>query len=223
MKLAALISGGKDSIYAIYLAKKHGHEIKYLVSIESKNPESYMYHVPNIELAKKISEVMDIPIKYTITEGKKEEELKELREVLKSVNNKIDGVVSGALASNYQKSRIDTICEDLGLRSLTPLWGVDEEKYMEDLIKNGFEVIITSVSAQGLDKAWLGRKINKENLEELKKLKERYKIHLAGEGGEYESLVLDSPLYEKKLKILKSKIEWDEKTKTGKLKIKLNS
>lgn len=220
MKLATLVSGGKDSLYAAWLAKERRHKIKYLIGIESENPNSYMYHVPNINLVKKISEVMNLPIKYTVTKGKKEEELKKLREVLKSVKEEICGVVSGALASNYQRSRIEKICEELRLESLTPLWGIDEEEYMEDLIQNNFEVIITSAAAQGLDKSWLGREINRKSLEELKRLKEKYKIHLAGEGGEYESLVLDCPLYEKRLEIVDSEIEWDEKTSSGKLKIK---
>ncbi|MFB6076302.1 MAG: diphthine--ammonia ligase [Candidatus Aenigmatarchaeota archaeon] len=217
MNVAALVSGGKDSIYAAYLAKEMEHELKYLVVVESKNPESYMYHVPNIELTKKIAKAMQIPIRYVVTEGEKEEELKELKEVLKELKGNVSGVVSGALASNYQRERIEKICNNLNLESLTPLWHVDEDDYMEDLLKNNFVVVITSVSAGGLDKSWLGKKINEKTLKELKRIRDKHRIHLAGEGGEYETLVLDCPLYNKKLELDNYRVFWEKIS--GRLKI----
>ncbi|MFB6089015.1 MAG: diphthine--ammonia ligase [Candidatus Aenigmatarchaeota archaeon] len=209
MNVAALISGGKDSIYAIHLAKKSGHNIKYLIGIESKNPNSYMYHVPNIELTKKIAEVMNISLKYTVTEGEKEEELRELKEVLKDINEDVSGVVSGALASNYQRKRIEKICDELNLENITPLWGVDEDEYMKDLINDNFRIIITSVSAGGLDRSWLGKEIGQGTLDQLREVRKKYGINLAGEGGEYETLVLDCPLYDKKIKIEDSEKKWE--------------
>src|SRR3989338_8638728 len=107
MRLASLISGGKDSLYAMYLAKNEGHEIKYLVSMESENPESYMFHIPNIHLVDAIAENIGIPLVKRKTRGIKEEELQDIRSVLKELKPHIDCITTRAVASNYQKTRID--------------------------------------------------------------------------------------------------------------------
>ena len=203
MKLAALFSGGKDSVFSAYLAKKQGHELVCLISVLSKNKESYMFHTPSIEKTKKQAEVMKIPIIIQKTKGEKEEELKDLEKAIQLAKEKynIDGVISGALASNYQKSRIETICKKLNLKSITPLWQINELNYLNDLIKNKFKIIVTGVFAYPLNQSWLGREINFQFIQEIIKLHEKYNIHLAGEGGEYETFVLDCPLFKKPLNI----------------------
>ena len=62
MKLGILFSGGKDSTYSAWLVKNFGYELTCLISIFSKNPESYMFHTPSIKKTKKQAEVMGIPI-----------------------------------------------------------------------------------------------------------------------------------------------------------------
>ena len=119
---------------------------------------------------------------------------------------KIDCVVTGALASVYQASRIQKICDKLELKCFNPLWQKDEVKYLEELIKNNFKVIVVGVFAYPLDKSWLGREINKDFIKDVKELKTKYKIHPAGEGGEFETFVLNCPLFKKSLKIKSSKI-----------------
>lgn len=203
MKLAALFSGGKDSTFAAYLAKKERHEILCLISIFSENKESYMFHTPSIERVKQQSEVMNIPILIQKTEGKKEAELQDLEKVIKEAKEKysIEGIVTGAVKSVYQASRIQKICDKLDLECFNPLWQKDEFEYLEELIKNNFKIIITGVSAYPLGKSWLGRTINKEFIKDVKELYEKYKIHPAGEGGEFETLVLSCPIFNKPLKI----------------------
>jgi ABC transporter with metal-binding/Fe-S-binding domain ATP-binding protein len=198
MKLACLFSGGKDSTYALYLTLKEGHEVAYLVSVFPESPESYMFHYPMIE--KTIEQAEAIGIKHIIvrTKGEKEKELEDLKNALSRLD--VDGVVSGAIASNYQKSRIDRIAKELGIASLAPLWHKDEERLLKEQIDSGFEIIITHVAAQGLDKSWIGRKIDRKALEELKKIREKYQINLSGEGGEFETLVLDCPLFSHPIK-----------------------
>lgn len=210
MKVAALFSGGKDSTMAVYNAIKNGEKVEYLISMISENPHSYMFHVPNIHLTELLSEAMDIPIINMTTKGEKEKELEDLKNILTLLKAAgIEGIYSGALSSTYQKSRIDKLCSELGLVSTAPLWHLDPKEYMLNIIKLGFEVIITSVSAEGFDKSFLGRKIDEELIRELEKLHDKYHIHLAFEGGEAETLVLDGPLFKKKVKILKSKTLWD--------------
>lgn len=208
MKLASLFSGGKDSVYALYIMQQSGYNVGYLVSVFSENKYSYMYHTPNIFLVDMLSEALDIQLIKKTTKGEKEKEIDDLKDILKTLD--IDGVVSGAIASTYQKTRIDKICTQLGIKSFTPLWGRKQVELIKEITGNGFEVIITGVSALGLDETWLGRKIDEECIKDLIMLNEKYKINVSGEGGEYETLVLDSPNFRKKLVIEDYEKIWEK-------------
>jgi len=212
MKLASLFSGGKDSCLAIFLAKKAGHEISCLIAIESENKESYMFHTPSISKVKKQAEVMDIPLIRQKTKGKKEEELKDLEKAIKIAKEQynIGGIVTGAVASVYQASRIQKICDKLGLECINPLWQKDQIELLNDLIKYDFEVIITGVFAYPLTKEWLGRKIDEEFIKDTKVLWEKCKVNPAGEGGEFETYVLYCPLFKKRLKVKDKKISGEK-------------
>ncbi|MBU4245484.1 MAG: diphthine--ammonia ligase, partial [Nanoarchaeota archaeon] len=159
MKLAALISGGKDSIFAIYAMKQKGHEITYILTMMPARSDSYMFHHPNVHLTAMQADLMNIPQITGKTKGEKEKELKDLENLIATVKGKVDGIVTGALYSNYQKERIDAIAKKLGLKSEAPLWNIDLVKYWDLLLENKFEVVITAVAAEGLDKSWLGRKL----------------------------------------------------------------
>ncbi|MBL7206724.1 MAG: TIGR00289 family protein [Candidatus Aenigmarchaeota archaeon] len=207
MKLAALFSGGKDSAYAVWKAINAGHEVKYLISMISENPDSYMFHYPNVELTLIQSMASGIRLVTKGTKGIKEKELDDLETVLKDMKD-IDGIIAGALASKYQKERVEKICKKLGLKLFSPAWGSDPEKYWKELLDNGFKVMITKVACDGLGKEWLGKIIDEKSLEELKKLAKKYRFHLAFEGGEAESFALDTPFFKKKIKITEGKIQW---------------
>jgi ABC transporter with metal-binding/Fe-S-binding domain ATP-binding protein len=202
-KLAVLFSGGKDSCYAAYLAKQNGYDLACLISIFSKNKESYMFHTPSIKKTKAQAKVMNIPLIIQETKGKKEEELIDLKEAIKKAKQEYDisGVVTGAVQSVYQASRIQKICDELDLECFNPLWQKDEIEYLDELINAKFKIIIVGVFAYPLDESWLGREINKEFVKEVKELGEKFKIHPAGEGGEFETFVIDCPLFSKPLKI----------------------
>ncbi len=218
MKLAALVSGGKDSLYATYLMMKERHEIKYLITIFPEKEDSWMFHYPCIELTKLQAEALGIKQIIGRTKGEKEKELGCLKEILSKLKD-IDGVISGALASNYQKQRVDKICEELGLKSIAPLWQRDQEEILREE-SSIFNVIITAVAADGFDATWLGRKIDEKTIDDLKKLKEKYGINVSGEGGEFESLVLDCPIFKKRIEITDFEKNWDNKTNSGYIKIK---
>jgi len=208
MKVAILFSGGKDSCYSAYLAKKKGYEISCLISIFSENKDSYMFHTPSIKRTKQQAKVMKIPLFIQKTKGEKEEELKDLEEAIKKAKEKynIKAVVTGALHSVYQTSRIQKICDKLDLECFNPLWHKNEFEYLEELIKNKFEIIITGVAAFPLDEKWLGRKIDKKFMQDVRRLHAEYKIHPAGEGGEFETFVLNCPLFSRGLKLVDKKI-----------------
>jgi len=206
MNVAALFSGGKDSAFAIYMAKQSGLNITHLISVFPEKEDSWMFHSINIHLTEILAEGMDIPIIKKQTQGKKEKELEDLKDVLK--NLEIDGVVSGAIASEYQKTRIGKICNELGIKSFTPLWGKKQEEILKEIIDVGFEVIIVGVFAEGLDESWLGKTIDNKSINELVEIRKKYLINEAGEGGEFETLVLDGPIFKKKLVLDEISKEW---------------
>ena len=222
MKITALISGGKDSIYALDRAIKQGHKPVCLVAIKSKNPESYMFHVPAIELVKLQAEAMQIPLIFYETEGEKEKELKDLKEALDIAKQEYgaEAVVSGALASTYQRDRIGAICDELELQSLCPLWGVSPMIQWREMLKSGYKIILSSVAAEGLTKEWLGKEIDEATFLQLCNLHKTCYICTGGEAGEFETLVLDCPLFKnKQLNLIKTTMHWDEKTLSGELEI----
>ncbi len=210
MKVSVLISGGKDSIFAVQKLLEEGHEICSFICLVPENKESYMFHSINTNLVDYISKATEIPLCSYPTKGIKEEELIELEEAIKIQIKKygIDAVCSGAIESVYQKSRIDNICEKLNLKSLTPLWQNDPEEMLREMVKIGMDVRFVSVSADGLDESFLGEKIDFEMIEKLKKLNKTKYVHIAGEGGEYETAVLDAPFFKKRIVLTKIEKEW---------------
>jgi ABC transporter with metal-binding/Fe-S-binding domain ATP-binding protein len=207
MNLGVLFTGGKDSTYASFLASKQ-NTIKCLINADSENKDSYMFHTVGAKLLEKQAETMRLPLERFFTEGEKEKELRDLEDFLIAMKKKykLEGIVSGAIASEYQLNRIKTILDRTGLKSLTPLWHTNVHVYLEDFIREGFRAIIISVSADGLDTSWLGKEINEENLLKLKILSEKYKFHLGFEGGEAETAVLDGPIFDKRISVLKSRV-----------------
>ncbi len=205
MKIAALISGGKDSLFAAYKAGKE-HELACIIAIKSKNPESYMFHIPNINLVKVQAKTMDLPIIFYETEGIKEEELKDLKEAIEIAKEKyrIEGIVSGAIKSSYQKERIDNICKELKMQSLAPLWQTNEEIYLKELMTN-FNVIIVGIAAEGLTKNMLGTRIGLTFIDKMRSSN----VSIIGEGGEFETLVLECPLFKKKIEVKEFEIKME--------------
>jgi ABC transporter with metal-binding/Fe-S-binding domain ATP-binding protein len=215
MKVAALFSGGKDSVFSIYIAKQHGWEVTHLITlIPEKN--SWMFHSLNLHISPMIAEAIGIPIIQRKTRGEKEKELEDLKCVLK--NLEIDGVISGALASEYQRTRIERVCYDLELKSFTPLWHKDQALILKNQIDAGFEIMVVGIFAYGLDKAWLGRILDRKSLEDLINLRKKYGINIAGEGGELETLVLNGPLFKRRIILDETSIE--SKRESGFLKVK---
>ena len=209
MDVAILFSGGKDSTMALYAALDAKEDVKYLLSVKSKNDESYMFHVPNIHIADLLSQALDIPMISVDTEGVKEEELDDLRNAFANLKNLgVEAVYTGALYSTYQKSRIEKLGIEVGLKIISPYWHVNELEYMRKIVDLGFKIMICGVAAWGLDESWLGRIIDDETIDELLVLNEKYGVDIAFEGGEAETLAIDGPIFKKKIKILKYKKEW---------------
>ena len=212
MKLAALFSGGKDSTYAIYDAKKSGHTIEVLLTILPKSDESHLLHFPNILQTEIQSKSMDIPqiIEYLADLEPDIEELK-LNELIKAAKKTFDfeGIVHGGILSAYQKNKFETLCQKNDLKLISPLWEKNDLLYMKELLDNNFNFIISSVSSDGLDNSWLGRKIGYPELQELEHLSKKFHFNLNFEGGEAETFVINCPLFKNEIKIIKSNKIWD--------------
>lgn len=209
MNAAVLFSGGKDSTMALYYALKMNDDVKYLLSMKSCNDESYMFHVPNIHVTDLLAEALDIPIMSVETDGVKEEELKDLKRAFKNLKGLgVECIYTGALYSQYQKSRIEKLGLEVGLEIISPYWHVDELEYMREIVSLGFKIIISGVAAWGLDETWLGKVIDDDAIDELVKINEKYYVDIAFEGGEAETLAIDGPIFKKRVKILKDKKEW---------------
>lgn len=207
MHVAALVTGGKDSALALYRALKQGYKVKYLVTMIPQRPDSWMFHYPNIHLADLFAEAVEIPLVKGETSGIKETELEDLKRLLASLQ--IDGVITGAIMSRYQKNRIDQICEELNLKSIAPLWREDPKKLLWEIVNLKFEVVIVGVYAYGFDVSWLGRKITRETIDNLIELGEKYQISVVGEGGEYETLVLNAPFLKKRIQLVQTLKVWE--------------
>jgi ABC transporter with metal-binding/Fe-S-binding domain ATP-binding protein len=199
MKIGILYSGGKDSNLTLLKLSKE-EEVKVLISIIPKSVESYMFHFPNANLTKLQAEAIGLPTLTKTTKAEKEKELEDLKEALKEAKEKyeIEAIASGAIKSKYQKERIEKIARELNLKSIAPLWGMNEEEELKQVVENGIKAIITGVFAEEL-KGFLGKEIE-EVYDELLKLKGR--INISGEGGEYETFVYDSPIFKKRIKIV---------------------
>lgn len=213
LKLGVLFSSGKDSCYAMHVMQKQNYEISCLITIKSLNKDSFMFHTPNVEMAKLQAKAIELPLVEVETMGEKEKELEDLKKALFEAKKKykIEGVVTGALFSKYQRERIESIADSLGLKIFSPLWHMDQEAELRRIIKEGFEVIISSIAAEGLDTVDVGRKIDERLIEKLVKLRDKIGFNVAGEGGEYESFVLDGPMFKKKIQIKDSEVQAENK------------
>ena len=207
-KLGILFSGGKDSTLALHkVAEKN--EVACLITLISSNKESYMFHTPNIDITSLQAKALELPLLRRKTKGEREKELSDLEEAVAMAINefKIEGLVTGAIESVYQSSRIQQICDRLRIKCINPLWQKNQKALLEELVVNGYRVIISGIFAYPLDSSWLGKEINTELIHRLVQLREKYGVSPSGEGGEIETTVLDAPLFRKAIEIIKYKIE----------------
>jgi len=212
MNVASLFSGGKDSTFAIYQIQNQGHEVVCLLSVFPKSDESHLLHHPNMFWTKLQSESMKIPQLSILSDSEDVDvELSALKTLLQKAKKQFDvkGVVHGGIQSNFQKDRFETLCFELNLIPLSPLWGTDSRQYMNDLLDANFNFIMTTVSSGGLDDSWLGKLISVPDLDVLKHLSKKFGFNLNFEGGEAETFVIDCPLFTHPINIIQSKKNWD--------------
>lgn len=217
MRVAVLVSGGKDSALALHRALEEDFEVECLVTMVPQREDSWMFHFPDVGLVRLFAEAAGFRLVVGETVGVKEEELKDLERVLGGLD--VEGVVCGAVASGYQRGRVEGVCGRLGLVSVCPLWGEDEVGLLRELVGLGFEVVVSRVAALGLGVEWLGRRLDEDAIGELVALNRRFGVSVVGEGGEYETLVLDAPFFrEKRIELVEVERVWEGQS--GYLKVK---
>ncbi|MFQ6107269.1 MAG: diphthine--ammonia ligase [Thermoplasmata archaeon] len=209
MRVASLFSGGKDSVYALFIAQQMGWTVEALVTVFPQQ-DSMMFHHPNINLTELHSEALDIPL-YKREAGHTDE-LDALERLLRPTD--VEGLVVGAIASDYQHTRINRICHRIGLRTFAPIWRRPQETVLRDEVDAGFEILIVRVSAEGLGQEWLGRRLAGDTLEKLISLSEKARFNVSGEGGEYETLVVDGPNFTRRMEIEAATTDWNGTTGT---------
>jgi ABC transporter with metal-binding/Fe-S-binding domain ATP-binding protein len=205
IRAAVLFSGGKDSVYATYIAQQQLFDVVGTITIIPSVSDSYMFHVPNARLASTISSAMGIP-NLTAEVPAEQDELQILSRAIKSME--VDAVVTGAIASDYQMFRINFVCEELGVRVFSPLWHKNQEMLFREIVGAGFDVRMVGVAADGLDERWLGRMVDSKAIDDLVALQKKRRINVSGEGGEFETIVLDGPDFRRTLEIASSSVSW---------------
>lgn len=201
-RAVSLFSGGKDSTYALYKAQEE-YDVDTLVSVHAEEA-SKMYHVPAIDLTSLAADAMTVD-RNLVTVETGEDEISPLRQKLRELSP--DAVVVGAVESEYQRSRIESICDEIGAELVAPLWHCDTSETMREIVDE-FKVMVIGVAAYGLDESWLGRVLDRDDIDELERLNEEYGVHVMGEGGEFESMVLGGSHMESEIEVEYEK-NWD--------------
>lgn len=238
----ALVSGGKDSFFNIHHCLSQGHELIALANLyppkaqDNDEIDSFMFQTVGHDVIDYYSQCLDVPLyrqeisgksanqdlEYSITMNDEIEDLYQLLARVKEIHPEVRGVSCGAILSHYQRTRVENVCERLGLVSLTYLWQRDQMELMGEMCANGLDARLIKVAAIGLNEKHLGKSIS-EMYPILIKLNAMYQVHICGEGGEFETLVLDSPIFKKfKLEIKEQQIIQHSNDDVYYLRLKLN-
>jgi len=185
---------------------QRGWDVTHLLSIMPEDRDSMLFHTPNLHLTGLQAESMRVPLIREPAAMGEDGELDALRRIFKRID--VDGVIVGAIASDYQHARVNRIADEVGLRVFAPLWRRDPRRLVYDYLEAGFDVAFSSVSAEGLDASWLGRRWDDRVIQDLLHLEETRGVHPCGEGGEFETLVLDSPMFRDRVRVVRADREW---------------
>ncbi len=194
-------SGGKDSSLACYRALQEGYNISHLVNFISKQYKRVSFHGTEARMIKLQSQLLGIKLvqKETTPDGYEQE----FKEAVRSVRSAdLRGIIFGDVYLQEHKKWAERVCSELGIEAVEPLWGDDPEQLLCGFVDADFVAIIVSAQADVVDNDWVGRKVDRAFLEYLK----ANHIDLCGENGEYHTLVVDGPIFEKKIEITEQQI-----------------
>jgi ABC transporter with metal-binding/Fe-S-binding domain ATP-binding protein len=218
-KVGVLFSGGKDSTQAVKWCLDKGYDVVALISVKPKNTEAYLWHYATVEWTLLSAQAMGLPLIMLKCEKiNPKEEAEELEKVLEKI--KIDALVLGGVGlQKTQIKAVEKVAKKFKIKVLVPYKNLTSEQLLEEELKSGFDIVITQVASDGLGPEWLGRKLDKNSFEELKQLSKKFGFDILGEGGYYDTFVLDSPFFKKKIEIVNASKFWDNSTSSGYLKV----
>eukprot|EP00921_Rhytidocystis_pertsovi_P026867 GHVQ01043305.1.p1 GENE.GHVQ01043305.1~~GHVQ01043305.1.p1 ORF type:complete len:222 (-),score=30.62 GHVQ01043305.1:321-986(-) len=219
MKIAALISGGKDSLYAVHKYKDSVAVLIHMKPLPTPKgtrvyeTDSYMYQTVCSQLVDAVAECLQItlltflitgaPVRietldYELTEGDEVEDLYRALKQTKEWFPDIDAVCCGAVMSNYQRLRAQNVCDRLNLQLLAPLWQTPQAELLQNIIDDGIDAIVVKTAAMGLNENHIGKSIVQLK-DHFLSLESQFGFHVCGEGGEYETITVDCPMYYKRI------------------------
>jgi len=195
-------SGGKDSCLACYKALRQGYQVKYLLNFISKEYKRCCFHGIDAELLNLQTRLMGIPlIQKEVSPDMKEYE-KEFKQAVSEIKDRgIGAMVFGDVYLEEHRTWVERVCKELNIQPVQPLWGIAPDKIVQDFIELGFKAIVVSCKAKDLGEEFIGRYVDEALLKELK----RRQICPYGENGEFHTLVIDGPIFRKKIEITKSR------------------
>ena len=200
MTATALVSGGKDSVYAAYLADTQGWPVDELVTLVPEDPDSMLYHTPNLDWVALQAEAWGKRHRSVRVEGRSE--AAELAALTSALAGGRGPVVAGAIASSYQWARLLRVADALGRRAYTPLWRKDPGRVVREEISAGLDIRLIHLAAEPLTVELLGRRLDLGLLAELERRSRSVRrLNVAGEGGEYETLVVDAPFFRSRIEL----------------------
>ncbi len=217
IQVTCLVSGGKDSVLALWVAL-HKYEVQSIVTIQTEKSDSYLFHIPNSRHVGLIATMLKIPhLTAYSNDNNPNRELMVLKDILEET--KAEAVITGGIRSDFQRYKFNRAAKLAGMKCFNPLWRLKPEKLISEFLTNNFNVIFVAVASMGFSKDLLGKKITFETLERIRKNMPGTDLSLTGEGGEYESFVLDAPFFPSEIRILRSKVHWDETREEGSYEI----
>jgi diphthine-ammonia ligase len=197
MKVIASWSGGKDSCYAIYLAKEQGHQVLSLFTMMMNEDKSNFHMIPTGIIDAQAA-AMNVPIiKKATTPGTYEADFKAV--LLDAKAKGAEGLVTGDIyeVSGHEEGWLARICKEVGLTPVKPLWMLDTKQIYLDYIKAGFKATVVRTNRE-LSLDWLGRVLDRQFYDDIQKLPG---VDPCGEGGEYHTVITDAPNFKQKIVI----------------------
>ncbi len=189
---AVLWTGGKGSTLALFEARRLGLAVSLLVTFVPPGAEFRAHPLAVVR-----RQVESLAIAHLEVEIRPPYEAA-YRTALAQLAERqgIGTVISGDIAAvDGRQNWIRQCAAGTGIEVLTPLWESDRVVLVERVIGLGFEAVFSAVRTPPLSEAWLGRPLDRASLVELRELGGARGLDVAGEQGEYHTVVLDGPLF----------------------------
>ena len=202
MRVVASWSGGKDSCLACYKAVMQGYEVSHLVNFISREFGRVSFHGTRARLISRQAQAISIPlVQYKVPPDMSLYERRFKQAVSALKRKQVEGMVFGDIYLQEHRDWVERVCSELGITPILPLWGMAPEHVLSEFIEADFEAVVVSVNAGVLSKKWLGQRIDRSFLADLKRLSQGREMDVCGEHGEYHTLVVDGPLFRKRMHV----------------------